>query len=162
MKKTSKDFDFSHFLLGYENKIGRKLTEIEVTKARKIYSDIIAEDAKKANNLFMTNERDTTDDTLSKKFSQYENYILANAEQLMESHKKLQENSTIEVKKGNRVNLKFPGNIHIIAVDRSGEVIEINNKEDVEYNMMAYRFDTIKDQAKDVITQEIRRDMEFE
>ena len=68
----------------------------------------------------------------------------------------------MNLKEGERINLFFPGTVKIIAKDHSGKVVEINNKNDVDYATMSMRKDFLEPKIKETIETETHNSMEFE
>jgi len=96
------------------------------------------------------------------RLKQMEDILLQGADELIEDHKKEQEKARIEITEGQRINARFPGKVNIIARDHSGQVVEINNKADMEYNTMAFRKDVLQPVVEETTKDEFRKNLEFE
>jgi len=117
---------------------------------------------KSQDNTTKQKQPETYSQRATKGLQQMEDILLKDFDELIENHKKKEAKSQIEITEGERINLKFPGKVNIIARDHSGQVVEINNKEDVEYNTMSYRKEILDEKIEEIRETEFRKDLEFE
>jgi hypothetical protein len=169
--------ELSKAIASLEKKNGRKLTETEIHKVKEIYAEVLLERENKTRRKFgfstaVSQNKDSILQSLEKNetpkqrnrssFKTLEEYLLKDGIRLMEIHKKEQENEVVDVQPGQRINLKYPGKVHLLARDRSGDAIEINNKADVEYHSMNFRKKVLDEEIKEESSKDFHENREFE
>jgi hypothetical protein len=163
--------EFSQALSDLEKSAKRKLTEEEFLKVADAYAAILVErdeedkikykgkyeinPIKKELYLKMILEREPVEKAFQKSMKNYEEQMLVPLVKEIEETKK-NELKVIEMKRNNRVNIRYKGKCRI-AADEGGKVIIIDNKNDVDLLHMKYRKEWIDKKYPDAINPSLIR-----
>jgi hypothetical protein len=172
--------EFNNIIVSLEQDLNRPLTEQEYLKTCNIYAAILIENDNKHKKEYegkinispiqkeryvkMLLNNQPVKDALRIVMEEYEDEqvqdVTREYDKFIKNH-----SSEINVKEGNRINLKYKGKCRI-ASDKGGKIIIIDNKKDVDLLQQKYRFDWLNKkypQIKNMNTQVFKReDDEFE
>jgi hypothetical protein len=151
--------EFTQALKDIEKMNSKPLSKEEYFKAANAYATILAErDEEKKKNyegkydinpikkdkyleLILTNKPVTN--AFAETMKDYENSVIAPLIQAYEQAQKEDANAVLELKRKNRINLRYKGKCRI-ASDEGGKIIIIDNKNDVDLLRMKYRKEWIE------------------